>query len=81
MTWKIAPALVTGNTMIIKPSPFTPLCDLKVVELFNTILPPGVLQIISGDDNLGPWITAHPGIKKVAFTGSTATFVISSASR
>ncbi|MCB8913095.1 aldehyde dehydrogenase family protein [Rhodococcus rhodochrous] len=71
--WKIAPALVAGNTIIVKPSPFTPLCDLKLVELVQDLLPPGVLSAVSGDDELGKWITAHPGIDKIAFTGSTET--------
>jgi acyl-CoA reductase-like NAD-dependent aldehyde dehydrogenase len=70
---KIAPALVTGNTIIVKPSPFTPYCGLKIVELAQQFFPPGVVQGLSGDDNLGPWITAHPGIDKISFTGSTAT--------
>lgn len=71
--WKIAPALVSGNAIIVKPSPFTPLCDLKLVELAQRILPPGVLSALSGDDELGKWMTAHPGIAKIAFTGSTDT--------
>ncbi len=71
--WKIAPALLAGNTMVLKPSPFTPLCTLKMGEIFRDILPPGVLNIISGGDNLGPWMTAHPGFDKISFTGSTAT--------
>jgi acyl-CoA reductase-like NAD-dependent aldehyde dehydrogenase len=71
--WKIAPALVAGNTMVLKPSPFTPLCTLKVGEIFRDIFPPGVLNIISGGDQLGPWMTAHPGFAKISFTGSTAT--------
>ncbi|KAH8598225.1 aldehyde dehydrogenase [Bisporella sp. PMI_857] len=70
---KIAPALVTGNTIIIKPSPFTPYCDIKLIELAQKFFPPGVIQVLSGDDNLGPWLTAHPGIDKISFTGSTAT--------
>ncbi|PBC35220.1 aldehyde dehydrogenase [Rhodococcus sp. ACS1] len=71
--WKIAPALVAGNTIIVKPSPFTPLCDLKLVELAQDLLPAGVLSAVSGDDELGKWMTAHPGIAKIAFTGSTET--------
>ncbi|KAM0755414.1 aldehyde dehydrogenase family protein [Meredithblackwellia eburnea MCA 4105] len=73
--WKVAPALMAGNAIIIKPSPFTPLCGIKLVELFQHALQahPGVLQVLSGDDRLGPWITSHPGIGKIAFTGSTAT--------
>ena len=71
--WKIAPALVAGNCIIIKPSPFTPLCTLKLAEVVQDLLPPGVFSVISGDDNLGRWMTAHPGIDKIAFTGSTDT--------
>lgn len=80
--WKIAPALVTGNCMIIKPSPFTPLCDLKLVEMVQDLLPPGVLSALSGDDDLGKWMTSHPDIAKIAFTGNTETgkHVMSSAS-
>jgi len=70
---KIAPALVAGNTIIIKPSPFTPYCGLKLVELAQQYFPPGVVQALSGGDNLGPMLTVHPGIDKVSFTGSTAT--------
>lgn len=70
---KIAPALITGNTIIIKPSPFTPYCDLKLGELAQQYFPPGVVQVLSGDDNLGPWFTAHPGPDKISFTGSTFT--------
>jgi acyl-CoA reductase-like NAD-dependent aldehyde dehydrogenase len=70
---KIAPSLLTGNPMIIKPSPFTPYCDLKLGELAQRFFPPGVLQVLSGDDNLGPWLTSHPGIDKISFTGSTTT--------
>ncbi|MET0363459.1 MAG: aldehyde dehydrogenase family protein, partial [Sphingobium sp.] len=71
--WKIAPALLAGNTMVVKPSPFTPLCSLKMGELFREILPPGVLNVLSGADELGPMMTAHPGFNKISFTGSTAT--------
>ncbi|KAK3065149.1 hypothetical protein LTS18_008301 [Coniosporium uncinatum] len=70
---KIAPALVSGNTLILKPSPFTPYCGLKLAELAQQFFPPGVLQALSGDDNLGPWLSAHDGIDKISFTGSTAT--------
>jgi acyl-CoA reductase-like NAD-dependent aldehyde dehydrogenase len=71
--WKIAPALLAGNTLVLKPSPFTPLTSLKLGELARDILPPGVLNVVSGGDSLGPWITEHPGIDKISFTGSTAT--------
>ncbi|EXJ73244.1 aldehyde dehydrogenase (NAD+) [Cladophialophora psammophila CBS 110553] len=70
---KIAPCVVTGNPIIIKPSPFTPYGGLKVVELAQRFFPPGVLQALSGDDNLGPWLTSHPGPAKISFTGSSAT--------
>jgi acyl-CoA reductase-like NAD-dependent aldehyde dehydrogenase len=71
--WKIAPALVAGNTLVVKPSPFTPLCTLKLCELCRTVLPAGVLNVVTGGDNLGKWMTAHPGIDKIAFTGHTET--------
>lgn len=71
--WKIAPALMAGNTVVLKPSPFTPLCTLKIGELFRQVFPPGVLNVISGGDGLGPLMTTHPGFAKVSFTGSTAT--------
>ncbi len=70
---KIAPSVVTGNPIIIKPSPFTPYCDLKLGELAQQYFPPGVVQVLSGDDNLGPWLTAHPGPDKISFTGSSFT--------
>lgn len=70
---KIASAVVTGNAIIIKPSPFTPYCGLKLIELATRFFPPGVVQALSGDDNLGPWLTSHPTPAKISFTGSTAT--------
>ncbi|KAH6988338.1 aldehyde dehydrogenase domain-containing protein [Ilyonectria destructans] len=82
-TGKIAPALLTGNIIIMKPSPFTPYCSLKLVELAQNFFPPGVVQSLSGDDSLGPWLTSHPGIDKISFTGSTTTgkLVLQSASK
>jgi acyl-CoA reductase-like NAD-dependent aldehyde dehydrogenase len=71
--WKIAPALVAGNCMVLKPSPFTPLTTLKLGELCQSVLPPGVLNVVSGGDDLGKWMTGHPGINKIAFTGHTET--------
>src|SRR5260221_560503 len=71
--WKIAPALLTGNTIVVKPSPFTPLCTLKLGELCNSILPPGVMNVVTGGDDLGKWMTAHPDIDKIALTGHTET--------
>ncbi len=71
--WHIMPALLAGNTIVIKPSPLTPLSTLRLVELLQTALPPGVLNLVAGDDSLGPLLTAHPDVAKVAFTGSCAT--------
>ncbi|KAI1368447.1 aldehyde dehydrogenase [Xylaria arbuscula] len=70
---KIAPALLTGNTLILKPSPFAPYTCLKLAEIGLQFFPPGVLQALSGEDDLGPWLTAHPAIGKVSFTGSGNT--------
>lgn len=70
---KVAPALVAGNAVLLKPSPFTPLTTLRIGELIRDLLPPGIFNILSGGEYLGPWMTSHPGIDKVAFTGSTAT--------
>jgi acyl-CoA reductase-like NAD-dependent aldehyde dehydrogenase len=72
-SWKIGPALRAGNTMVLKPSPYTPLSTLKMVELLNTVLPPGVLNVVSGGDELGKWMTSHPVPRKISFTGSVAT--------
>ncbi len=71
--FKLAPALLAGNTLVLKPSPFTPLATLKLGELARDILPPGVLNVVSGGDALGPWMTSHPGFGKISFTGSTQT--------
>jgi aldehyde dehydrogenase (NAD+) len=59
--------------MVLKPSPFTPLATLKFGELVKDLLPPGVLNIVTGGDALGPWMTSHKGFDKISFTGSTAT--------
>lgn len=56
-----------------KNGPFTPYCGLKMCELAQSFFPPGVFQCLSGDDELGPWLTEHPDIDKVSFTGSTVT--------
>ena len=66
-------ALYTGNTIILKPSPYTPLTTLKVGELLNEIFPAGVVNVLAGGDELGAAMTAHPGIDKISFTGSVAT--------
>ncbi len=71
--WKVGPALITGNTVVLKPSPFTPLTTLRIGELARAALPPGVLNILSGDDALGPALSGHPHVAKIAFTGSSAT--------
>lgn len=71
--FKVGPALLAGNTIVLKPSPFAPLAVLKFGEIARAILPPGVLNVLSGGDSLGPWITSHPGIDKVSFTGSSQT--------
>ena len=70
---KVGPALLAGNTMVLKPSPFTPLTTLKIGEIVADLLPKGVLNIVSGTDALGPLLSGHPGIDKVSFTGSTQT--------
>lgn len=71
--WKIAPALRAGNTMVLKPSPYTPLATLKMAELFARVLPPGVLNAVSGPDPLGARMTEHAVPRKISFTGSVAT--------
>lgn len=71
--WKIAPALRAGNTVVVKPSPFTPLSTLRMAELLNEVLPAGVLSAVSGGDELGAWMTAHPIPRKISFTGSVDT--------
>jgi acyl-CoA reductase-like NAD-dependent aldehyde dehydrogenase len=70
---KLAPALLTGNCVIAKPAPTTPLTALKVGEICASILPAGVVNVISDANDLGPVLTSHPDIAKVSFTGSTET--------
>ncbi len=70
--WKLAPALACGNTAVLKPAPTTPLTALLLAEVLRDAeLPPGVVNIITGDDAAGAALVAHPGVDKVAFTGST----------
>jgi acyl-CoA reductase-like NAD-dependent aldehyde dehydrogenase len=71
--WKLAPALLAGNTVVLKPSPYTPISTLKVGEILRTVFPPGVLNVVSGGDLLGAWMTEHPLTRKVSFTGSVET--------
>lgn len=70
---KVVPALLTGNAVIIKPSPFTPYTGLKIVEMMQPLFAPGLVQALVGDDKLGADMCTHPGIAKISFTGSTAT--------
>jgi acyl-CoA reductase-like NAD-dependent aldehyde dehydrogenase len=70
--WKIAPALRAGNTVVLKSSPFTPLASLAMGEIMGEILPPGVVNTLSGGDALGAAMTAHRIPRKVTFTGSVA---------
>jgi acyl-CoA reductase-like NAD-dependent aldehyde dehydrogenase len=74
--WHVLPALRTGNTVVIKPSPYTPLSTLRLVELINEVLPEGVVNSVCCDDrasNLGSDMAADPVIRKIVFTGSCAT--------
>ena len=71
--WKFAPAILAGNTVVLKSSPYTPLATLKMAELISGIIPAGVVNVLSGSDELGKWISSHPGIRKISFTGSTAS--------
>ncbi|MBU3028730.1 aldehyde dehydrogenase family protein [Paracoccus sp. XHP0099] len=71
--WKIGPALMAGNAIILKPAPTTPVATLKLGEICARVFPAGLVNILTDDNDLGPKITAHPGIAKVGFTGSSAT--------
>jgi acyl-CoA reductase-like NAD-dependent aldehyde dehydrogenase len=71
--WKVAHAILAGNTMVLKPSPFTPLTVLRLGVLLRGVIPDGVLNIITGGDALGPMMTSHKGFDKISFTGSSAT--------
>ncbi|GKT44536.1 putative aldehyde dehydrogenase fus7 [Colletotrichum spaethianum] len=70
---KVVSSLVTGNCVIVKPSPFTPYSVMKSVELLIDVLPPGVIQVVNGGTDLGVAMTLHPGIAKISFTGTIAT--------
>jgi len=71
-SWKIAPALACGNTVVLKPAETTPLTALFLAEILKEIdLPPGVVNIVTGDGATGAALVAHAGVKKIAFTGST----------
>src|SRR5277367_5568734 len=72
LAWKIAPALATGNTVVLKPAEYTPLTALAFAEICQEIdLPPGVVNIVTGDGITGEALVAHPDVDKIAFTGST----------
>ena len=72
LAWKIAPALATGNTVVLKPAEFTPLTALAFAEICHEIgLPAGVVNIVTGDGSTGEALVNHPDVDKIAFTGST----------
>lgn len=71
--WHVVPAIRTGNAVVIKPSPFTPLGTLRLFELIGQVLPPGLVNVISGDDELGAALSRHDQIDKIVFTGSIPT--------
>jgi aldehyde dehydrogenase (NAD+) len=72
LAWKIAPALAMGNTVVLKPAEFTPLSAFAFAEICRDAgLPPGVVNIVTGDGRTGELVVRHPGIDKIAFTGST----------
>lgn len=71
--WKLAPALLAGNTVILKPSPDTPIATLELGVLLREALPPGVVQVVNGDHTLGAALVSHPEISLVSFTGSIET--------
>jgi acyl-CoA reductase-like NAD-dependent aldehyde dehydrogenase len=70
---KIASAIYAGDAVILKPSPNTPLATLKMGEIARAIMPPGLFNVLAGGNDLGQWMSEHPGIDKINFTGSTAT--------
>lgn len=71
--WHVVPAVRTGNAVVIKPSPFTPLGTLRMIELISQALPAGLINVISGDDELGAVLSQHADVDKLVFTGSIAT--------
>lgn len=73
LAYKLAPALITGNTLIAKPAPSTPLSTLILGEIAAKILPPGVFNVITDANDLGAHLTAHPDVDHISFTGSTET--------
>ncbi|GAD13731.1 aldehyde dehydrogenase [Geobacillus kaustophilus GBlys] len=71
-SWKIAPALAAGNTIVVKPASYTPLSTLKLAEIISSFVPPGVINVVAGPGaEVGEALVRHPQVDKVAFTGST----------
>ncbi len=73
LSWKLAPALLAGNTVIVKPSPYTPLNALKFGELTQSFLPPGVVNIVTGGDGTGRSLVGSKKVDRIAFTGNVET--------
>ena len=72
LAWKVAPALAAGNTVVLKPAEFTPLTAIRFAQLVHEIgLPAGVFNLVTGDGSTGAALVDHPGVDKIAFTGST----------
>jgi acyl-CoA reductase-like NAD-dependent aldehyde dehydrogenase len=73
LAFKLAPALLAGNTVVVKPSEFTPLSSLLVAEILNGIFPAGVINFLAGPGSVGAKLAGHPEVRKISFTGSVAT--------
>ncbi|WP_298213555.1 aldehyde dehydrogenase family protein [Acidocella sp.] len=73
LTFKVPAALIAGNTVVIKPAPTTPLTSLRLGEIMAEIFPPGVVNIVTDQNDLGAYLTQHPDVAKISFTGSSAT--------
>ena len=67
---KVLPALLTGDTVVLGPSPFTPLTVQRISEYIRELLPPGVFNVVTGGQDLWPWMTSHSGIDLITFTRS-----------
>jgi acyl-CoA reductase-like NAD-dependent aldehyde dehydrogenase len=68
---KVLPALLAGDTVVLRPSPFTPLTVLRISEYIRELLPPGVFNVVTGGHDLWPWLKSHSGIDLITFTRST----------
>jgi acyl-CoA reductase-like NAD-dependent aldehyde dehydrogenase len=71
--WKVGPALIAGNTVVLKPAPTTPVTILKIFELCNKFVPAGVINVVTDENDLGAVLTNHPDVAKISFTGSSET--------